>query len=653
MRAIFALPVGDAELARSQLDAFSKQIPRLYLILSFNAIALAVTHARTAPLYLTLYVPLLLCGLCTVRAIFWRRLRVDALSAEEAVDRLRTTMYLVAVLGLTFTVWSLSLYPYGGAFAKCHVAFYMSITVISCILCLMHLRGAALLLTAIVVTPFTIFFLITGNMVLIAMVLNLILVTGGLIGIMLRNYDDFAGLVRSRRVLIDRQQQMQALSDENLRLAYSDSLTGLPNRRSFLTRLDKTILAARRDSTRFAVALLDLDGFKSVNDVYGHAAGDDLLVIVGRRLESAVSPNIFLARLGGDEFGVILTGFSSNAEVMTLGRDILALLRAPCILKDKAVAVAGSIGVAIYPEVGQTAEDLFERADYALYFGKQTQKGQVIIFSESHAETVRLNGRIEQALRRADFEAEMDLVYQPIVDSITNRIIGFEALARWHNPEIGLVSPHVFLPLAERRQLIGQITETLLRKALRAAQPWPPHFTLSFNLSTRDLINPGTMTAVREMVIESGIEPDRVEFEITETAAIEDFAEAFVGISQLRALGARITLDDFGAGFSSLGHLLRLKLDKIKIDGRFVRDIDRSDAASSIIRSVVNLCRDLDIACVVEGVETEEQRVMLEELGCRLMQGYLFSRPIPASAIAALMASDAEMGVTLAALAAR
>ncbi len=646
---IFALPIGDPELARSQIDAFSKQIPLCYSILTLNAIALAVTHARTAPLYLTLYVPLILCGICCMRTLAWRRLDVAALTAEETIDRLRTTMRLVGIMGVSFTAWSLSLYPYGDAYAKCHVAFYMSTTVISCILCLMHLRGAALLLAAIVVTPFTIFFLATGNVVLIAIALNLILVTGGLLVIMLRNYDDFAGLIRSRRPMIDRQQQLQALSDENLRLAYSDSLTGLPNRRSFMTRLDKTLLAARRDSRRFAIAILDLDGFKSVNDVYGHSAGDDLLIAVGRRLEGAVSPHLFLARLGGDEFGVILTAFASNGEALALGQEILALLRPPCILKDRVVAVAGSIGVAIYPEVGETAEDLFERADYALYFGKQTQKGQVVIYSDRHAEAVRRNGRIEQALRRADFEQEMDLVFQPIVDIAENRVLGFEALARWHSPEIGAIGPEVFLPLAERRQLIGPMTKTLLSKALRAAQPWPRYLTLSFNLSAGDLRNPATMAAVSEMVAKSGVEPARMEFEITETAAAGDFAEAIAAIGELRAFGARITLDDFGAGSSSLGHLLGLKLDKIKVDGRFARDIGHSETAASIVRSIVTLCADLGIDCIVEGVETDAQRAILEGLGCRLMQGYLFGRPMPASAVAALIRADEDMGAAVAA----
>jgi diguanylate cyclase (GGDEF)-like protein len=640
LQAVFALPVDDPELARSQLAAFSKQIPLLYGILTVNALGLAVTHERIAPPLLTIAIPLCLCLACCLRGIYWLRLDVGALTGDQAVGKLRTNMRLVAFLGAAFTAWSLSLYPYGDAYAKCHVAFYMAITLISCILCLMHLRGAALLLAAIVVTPFTIFFVSTGNPVLIAIAVNLIVVTGGLIVIMLRNYNDFSGLVRSRKSLLDRQREMQVLIDENHRLAYSDALTRLPNRRSFLARLDETILKAKVEPMRFAVALLDLDGFKSVNDVHGHAAGDELLIQIGQRLESLATPDVFLARLGGDEFGVILTAFGSNDAITTFSHEILGLLRAPCLVKDAVVAIAGSIGIAIYPDAGRTADQLFERADHALYFVKETQKGRAVIFSEGHESLVRRNARIEQALRRADFEAELDMVYQPIIDTETNRILAFEALARWHSPVIGQVSPQVFLPIAERRQLMGKVTETLLVKALQAARPWPRHVMLCFNLSVCDLMSRTTMAAIERILLRSGIEPSRVEFEITESAAMENLPQVVTSIGQLRDLGARIALDDFGSGFSSLGRLLLLKVDKIKVDKTFVGEMGHGSTAPSIIRSVVGLCEDLGIDCVVEGVETEFQRATLQGLGCRWMQGYLFSKPVSQNSLAALLAED-------------
>jgi diguanylate cyclase (GGDEF)-like protein len=641
---VFALPVDDPDLARSQLEAFSKQIPLLYIILTFNAAALAATHAQVAPLLLTLVIPLILCGACYRRLIYWRRLDVASLDPEQTIQSLRTTMYLVALLGAAFTAWSLCLFPYGGPYARCHVAYYMSITVISCILCLMHLRGAALALTGIVLIPFTTFFMLTGNLVLIAIAVNLILVTIGLIIIMFRNYDDFSGLIRSRKVLLDRQREMQTLSDENRRIAYTDSLTGLPNRRQFLATLDESLGAAQREGRTLAVALLDLDGFKSVNDVYGHAAGDGLLVDVGQRLERLAGAGVFLARLGGDEFGVILTAFSSTDDIRVFGREILERLRVPCLIRNTTVAVAGSMGVAIYPEAGQTAEELFERADYALYHGKLTEKGQIVIFSDAHERVVRQKAMIEQALRRADLAREMTLAFQPIVDIATNRYVAFEALARWESPDLPPTGPHVFLPIAERLGMTGELTETLLDKALQAAQSWPRPITLCFNLSAFDLMRPTTMAHVKRMVLRSGIEPHRIEFEITETAALEDFVQVAETIGQLHDLGSRVSLDDFGAGFSSLGHIHRLRLDKIKVDSSFVHDIDRSDTGPSIIRSVVALCAELGMEVIVEGVERETQRRILEGLGCRLMQGYLFGRPVSAGCIAELVAETGEVG---------
>jgi diguanylate cyclase (GGDEF)-like protein len=469
---------------------------------------------------------------------------------------------------------------------------------------------------------------------------NLIFVTCGLIIIMLRNYDDFAGLVRSRKVLLDRQREMQILNDENHRLAHQDALTTLPNRRSFIAKLDEAILAAQRAPMCFAVALIDLDGFKNVNDLHGHAAGDELLVEIGRRLKGLATPQVFLARLGGDEFGVILADFGSSNDITAFGQEVLGLLRAPCGVSNTTVAIAGSIGVAIFPEAGRTGAELFERADNALYYVKQTRKGQVVIFSDSHRTVVRTNERVEAALRRADLEQELDLVYQPIVDTMTDRIIAFEALARWHSPEIGPVSPQTFLPIAERRQVMGQVTETLLVKALQAARPWPRHISLSFNLSAHDLMNPTTIAAVQRIVLRSGIEPNRVEFEIMETAVMEDFTEVATSIGLLRALGASIALDGFGSGCSSLSRLLLLNVDKIKVDKSFVSELGRSTTAASIIRSIVGLCADLGVGCGVEGVETEKQRALLHDLGCRWMQGYLFGKPVSLTDLPTLLAAD-------------
>jgi diguanylate cyclase (GGDEF)-like protein len=636
----FATPVTDGEPAQYQLAAFSKQLPVLYGILMINTVALAVTHARTAPINLTVTVPGLLCGVCIARLTFWRRTSRLTVTEAEAIRLLRATVPLVAVLGASFTLWALSLYRYGDAYAKCHVAFFMSITVISCIFCLMHLRTAALLLTVILIVPFTIFFSMTGQIVLVAIALNFLFAACGMVFILLRNYNDFTTMILSRRELLARQAEIERLSDENFRLANMDALTKLPNRRSFLAQLDRTLNTAQREGTQFAVALIDLDGFKGVNDVHGHAAGDRLLTEVGDRLARIAGPLVFLARLGGDEFGVILCGDPSQAAILTFGKTLCGLLQGPYLQPEIVVEISGSAGLVAYPGGGQTAQQLFERADYALYHAKQHLSGDAVMFSQEHETMIRDSSRLEQALRLADLDREMSLAFQPIVDAVRGCTVGFEALARWTSPELGQVEPGIFIPVAERTHLIGRVTETLLAKALATAVNWPAHYRISINLSAADLSSPLTVAAVRRIVAAGGVTPSRIDIEITETAVMRDFAQASDALAGLRALGLKISLDDFGTGYSSLSHVHRLKFDKIKIDRSFVADINAEQASCDIVKTIVDLCRNLDLECIVEGVETEAQRRRLMGLGCRIMQGYFFSRPIPECQVAAYIAQE-------------
>jgi len=634
-------PDGDPELAHAQFKAFSIQIPVLYAILLINAIALSITHLAAAPPLLTIAIPGVLCIVCILRVVFWlRSARLDV-SGDTALRRLRATTPLVGVLGVAFTAWSLSLYPYGDDFAKCHVAFYMSITVISCIFCLTHLLTAAILLAVVVIIPFTVFFCLTGHLVLAAIALNFALVACGMIFILVRNYRDFATLIVSRRELRARQAEAEALNRENVRLANLDLLTALPNRRSFLAHFDCTLSDARAHGTRFALMLLDLDGFKGVNDVYGHATGDRLLAEVGERLLALASQTVSVARLGGDEFGVILTGNPDDAAISAFGAHVCNRLRGPYLAGSINADVSGSGGVVAFPDSGDTPALLFERADYALYHAKESRTGQAVIFTRAHEAMIRDAALVERALRRADLAREMSVVFQPMVDVTTGFTVGFETLARWHSPELGPVGPDRFIIAAEKMRWISRVTLTLLCKALAEAATWPRHLTVAFNLSAQDLTSPETIGAICRIIAESGVSPDRIELEITETAVMQDFNQASEALAILRRLGTRISLDDFGTGYSSLSHVHRLQLDKIKIDRSFVADIDASRTSCDVVKTIVGLCRSLDLECIVEGVETEAQKRRLTGLGCRYMQGYLFARPMPGSAVAGYLLTDA------------
>jgi diguanylate cyclase (GGDEF)-like protein len=618
-------------LLRSQFEAFTRQLPLLYTILIVNSAAVSLTHLSCAPAWLARDVPLALCTLCALRMIVWIRRGASpaALSDADVARRLRTTIRLIVVFGVLFTAWGLLLFPYGGPYAKVHVAYYMSITVIGCIFCLMHMRRAALLLTVIVLVPFTLFFLFAHNGVLLAIDINALLVALAMVVVLLTYYRDFASLVGSQAALEKKQLELQALSDENFRLANSDSLTGLPNRRHFLAMLSERFTSGKLAPQRFAVGVLDLDGFKQINDLHGHSMGDRLLEEVGRRLQACADERITPARLGGDEFGLLVQALDAADALHRIGALVCEVLRQPYELPGATARISASLGFAVFPDAGLTPEQLFERADYALYHAKDHRRGSTTVFSQQHEHHIREIGQIEQALRQADLAQEMTLHFQPIVESVSQRVVAYEALARWHSPLLGSVAPSRFVGIAERSDLIHQLTAVLLGKALALMTHDYPHACVSFNLSARDIASPDAVRAIREIVRASGVDASRLTFEITETAVIKNFELAHAALAELRALGAQISLDDFGTGYSSLHCIHQLPLNSVKIDRSFIGRIERDSTAQGIVRSIVDLCRNLRVTCVVEGVENEAQVRVLRQLGCTMMQGFYFGHPAP------------------------
>ncbi|WP_419252222.1 putative bifunctional diguanylate cyclase/phosphodiesterase [Caulobacter sp. ErkDOM-YI] len=638
---LFAIRNDRPELLIAQATAFSSQAPMMYLVVLINAIALSATHFHAAPPILTIGGPLLLALASGWRMLGWRRLRKNGIDAVQAEKMLRGVVAASAVLSIAFTSWSLSLYPYGDAFQQSHVAFYMAITVIACIFCLMHLRAAALIVTLCVLGPMTLFFGLTGNPVFEAISMNVVVVAAVMIAILLIHYREFSDLVASRSALIEQAAQAQQLSDDNDRLANVDSLTGLPNRRRFFAELEAHVARARRHDRSLVVGVIDLDGFKPINDAFGHATGDRLLSEVGRRLQAFHSPPLFAARLGGDEFGLIIDAHLGPDAIKALGRDLCDLMRAPYRLPGVTAQVGGSVGFCAFPAGGQTGEQLFERADYALYHAKQNLKGSAVVFDERHEADIRELGQVEQALRRADLHAEMHIHFQPIIDTSAKRTIAFEALARWSSPELGDVPPAVFINAAERSGQIVEITRVLVAKALRAVSTWPMDMRVSINLSARDIASMETVSRIVDIVLESQVAPHRIDFEITETAIVCDFDQARAALMTFHGLGVRTALDDFGTGHSSLSHVRLLPLDKLKIDSSFIADIDHHAASEDIVKTVLQLCRNLRIDCIVEGVETQAQLDKVVSLGGVVMQGYHFARPMPAASVATYLAEEA------------
>jgi len=632
------------ELTRAQFAAFSKQIPLLYFILIINSLAVAYTFVPLAPTWLTMAVPALLCAVAASRMVWWLRQRHLVPTDAAVLHNLRLTNWTAGPIGAMFACWSFALFPYGDPFAKGQVAFYMAVTVIGCIFCLMHLRSSALIVTVVVNVPYVLFFFLSGEHTLKAIAVNQLLVSGAMVTVLFIYYRDFADLVASRKSLIAQQAATQALSDENFRLANLDSLTELPNRRRFFAELAGAFAEARDNGTRLAVGIIDLDGFKPVNDTFGHTVGDRVLIEAARRIREAcegfAERPVHLARLGGDEFGLVVGGDPLDEDLLALASHIADRVKLPYQLDTTHTGLSCSIGFALYPRSVESAEALYECADYALYHAKRHQRGRSVIFSSELEAEIRSRGVIEHLLRAADFAAEMNLVYQPIVDAETERATAFEVLARWQSPRLGLVSPADFIPAAERIGLIRSLTRALLIKALAAAKTWPDDIRLSFNLSAHDICAPDGILPLIAVIEASGVSPRRIDFEITETAVTFDFVRAQQSVATLKAMGCGISLDDFGTGYSSLSHVHLLPLDKIKVDRSFVADINDNSVSHKIVKSIAGLCADMDLTCTVEGVETKEQLDSLRQLGCDLIQGYYFAKPMPAAAVADYLARE-------------
>jgi diguanylate cyclase (GGDEF)-like protein len=522
----------------------------------------------------------------------------------------------------------------------------MAVTVIGCIFSLMHLRSAALIVTLVVDLPYVLFFWATGEPTLKAIAVNNLLVSGAMVTVLFIYYRDFADLVASRKSLLAQQAATQALSDDNFRLANLDALTELPNRRRFFAELSSAFGDAERRHVRVAVGIIDLDGFKPINDNYGHSIGDRVLIEAGRRIREVCEgfgpQRVEFARLGGDEFGLVVCGDPEDADLLRLGERIAEQVKLPYQLDTAHTGLSCSIGFALYPRSATTAEALYECADYSLYHAKRHLRGRTVIFSSELEAEIRSRGVIETLLRSADFDSEMELVFQPIVDAMSEQTAGFEALARWQSPRLGWVSPADFIPAAERVGLIRPLTQALLVRALATAKTWPDHSRLSFNLSAHDICSPDGILPLIAIIEKSGVPPRRLDFEITETAVTFDFVRAQQSIAALKAMGCGISLDDFGTGYSSLSHVHRLPLDKLKIDRSFVADINDNPVSHKIIKSLTGLCDDMEIACVVEGVETRAQFDSLRRLGCDFVQGYYFSKPMPAAAIEDYLTKERE-----------
>ncbi|MDQ3281433.1 MAG: EAL domain-containing protein [Acidobacteriota bacterium] len=419
--------------------------------------------------------------------------------------------------------------------------------------------------------------------------------------------------------------------------AYYDSLTGLPNRLLFRDRLVNSVAAAKRNRVGVAVMYLDIDHFKLVNDGLGHTFGDLLLADVAQRLHGALRASDTISRIGGDEFSILLPEVTSAEAVAGVARKILDSLAQPFTVDGHDLFVTASMGVSCYPSDGDDAETLLKCADAAMYRAKELGRNQAQLFTASMNERYVRRLALEQHLHHAIERNQLELHYQPIYDRARRRIVSLEALLRWRDPVRGLVPPLEFIELAEETGMILPIGEWALRDACRQLREWHDQgldsLRVAVNISAVQLHQRGLVEIVRSALDDSGIDPHRLQLEITESAAMQSFELTMKVLREIREMGVGVAVDDFGTGQSSLIYLKHFPIDTVKVDKEFLRDVTTDETAAAIVTYVINLAHTLGLKVVAEGVETEEQYTFLKHYACDLMQGYLFSKPIPASEV--------------------
>jgi len=627
LRHDLATPWGRA-LVQEHYWSLRRQTPIVYLLgfVNLSAMEIAATGSVAPGLNVPTFIAV--CGLIRLWHWYGSR-RSSAPTHAYMVKRLHQTIWFAAAICIAVCARSLYLLQSGDAVSHMAVMLFGGLTAMGVAYGLTAVPAAGWIPLVLIIAPMTVTAALPNDHRTEGAAAGLVVVAVLTMRLLGAHSRHFTSVVRSRSVIAREQEIVEHARQEALVAATTDFLTGLANRRAFVAALDSAVAEPRQS---FAVAILDLDRFKAVNDTFGHAVGDELLRTVASRLVRAVEKGGLVARLGGDEFGVLLPDVRSGKDAQAIGARLVQSVSGPADIHGREFVVAASCGIAL----SRTLEDhspsrAMADADLALYEAKASNGGAVAVF-ELHMEAPRRRRtQIERALQLPGIHEHLRVVFQPIFDLRAGHIVANEALARWSDPELGAISPAEFVPIAEQLNIIDDINCHLMQLAFDIAREWPPHIKLSFNLSAVQLCSRGSAKTVLAALKSAGIPARQLQVEVTETALLADIERARANLRDLKKAGATIVLDDFGAGYASIGYLRELSFDQIKLDGALVTAAHHSADGKRLLRAVIGLCEILGVSTVAEHVESEEILELVTELGCTSGQGFWLERPVPAA----------------------
>lgn len=629
------------DLLNQRYQSLQRQVPMLYMgvLACFVGLHLATSgelaHAASPAS------PIIL--LVLLRLTHWLRTRRRILSPARIQRELRGTLIFSFIFSIFFCAWALHLFDEAAA-ERHFVLLFGSLASVGCAYGLSSFPKAARLPLFLLGLPLALRATLTGEMTYVGAGVALSLIICLVSRVLSVHNQSLEELTDSRSQTETERERAQEAERVALaeranadHLAGTDYLTGLANRRAFMSALDAE-LRSRPGSGTAAVAVIDLDGFKPINDAFGHAMGDAVLQVIAARLIKSAGEIGTCARIGGDEFAVLISPCASETAAQAMGALLCATIEETVSLNGREFKVSGCCGITMITKEDCEASDALLRADTALYEAKNRGKATVSLFCSKMDRQHRRRAEIESALRDPAVSSQIELVYQPIFDLKARKVTSFEALARWKNEQLGEVSPAEFIPIAEQIGVIENISDELLRKAIAEAVTWPDHVSLSYNLSTVQLCSRTLAARILCEVHKQGLSPDRLQIEVTETVLLVDFDTARANLAKLRAEGVRVSLDDFGSGYASISYLQEMQFDCVKLDGSLVKRATNSLSSKRLLKGVIDLCSSLAVPCVAEQVETEEQLDLLLGMQCAKAQGYLLSKPLPSLAARALVA---------------